>query len=599
MQLPVSFSKKEKNEKWKNFYKRALKGEAFSIDDTFLDEKTGEVRLAEISFNPIFGVERNIITGAVCHCHDVTDRVKSQLLIEEQNKKLKASEQHLEKVTAKLQKVMDSSLDVICSVNKEGLFQQVSKASKDVWGYSAEEMTGKNYMDFVHPDCKELTEIMALEIMAGAIVTNFQNYYVHKNGTSVPLTWSARWDEEEEIMFCVARDSTALKEAEKMNAETETLFTALVQKGVDLVGIIDVEGNYRYTSPNIERALGYKPEDLLNVNALKLIHPDDMPQAYADLQKVIKGEDVKIAAFRYKNASGEWRWFETIATNQLKNPAIRGIVINTRDITGRKQIEAERELMIKELLKSNADLKQFSFITSHNLRAPLSNIVGILNIIDYPALNDYNRQMLKMLDTSSKQLQQTIDDLSKILVIKNSVNIELSSIDLEEAIEEVKRIFINTLNDVCLEITSDFKWKKIDFNKTYFESILVNLMSNAIKYRSGKRNLVIKMSSDMDAKGNPVFTFSDNGSGIDMSRHKHKVFGLYQRFHTNAEGQGLGLFIIKSQIVALGGKIDVESEPDKGTTFTITFKNQPSQYKEEENKEHNSTAKQVQATFSI
>ncbi len=121
---------------------------------------------------------------------------------------------------------------------------------------------------------------------------------------------------------------------------------------------------------------------------------------------------------------------------------------------------------------------------------------------------------------------------------------------------------------------TDFKDPNIDFNETYLESILINLFSNAIKYRSPDKNLVIHAASKNDKNENTIFSFSDNGTGIDVIRHKDRLFGLYQRFHNTTEGHGLGLYIIKSQIEALNGTIEIESEPDKGTTFIITFKKQ-------------------------
>ena len=177
-----------------------------------------------------------------------------------------------------------------------------------------------------------------------------------------------------------------------------------------------------------------------------------------------------------------------------------------------------------------------------------------------------------MLDKSVKQLGQTIDDLAKILILKNNVNVEMANIDLAETFNKVKTVFVNTLNDVCADVITDFKVSNILFNPTYFESIMVNLISNAIKYRSTTRKLIINVSTTLGEEDNIVLQFSDNGIGIDMKRHKNKIFGLYQRFHDHIEGHGLGLFIIKSQIVALGGKIDMQSEVDKGTTFIITLK---------------------------
>lgn len=557
------------------------------------------IAVIDVTCKVLAGEEENKKKQRLNVDQDIADRVKHQILIEAQNEKLKSNEVHLQKLTNKLEKIMSSSLDIICTLNTDGYFVQVSEACKQVLGYAPEEMMGKFVLDFVDPEYIQLTQDAGNELTAGKDLISFQNVYVHKNGRRVSLNWSARFDAEEGLIFAVARNTSSQAETEKLKAAVEQRFAALVQKGADMVGIMDPQGTYTYVSPNVETILGYKPECLLQLNALQLIHPDDLELATSELEKVLIGGEAKLASFRFKHANGEWRLIETIATNQLNNPAINGIVLNSRDVTARNEIETERELMIKELLKSNADLKQFSFITSHNLRAPLSNIIGILNIIDYSTLDDYNKQMIDMLDISAKQLQQTIDDLSKILVIKNNVNIEISHIDLEEAINEVKRTFINTLNDVCATIDTDFKIKEIYFNKIYLQSILVNLVSNSIKYQSSKRNLLIKVSCDVNEHGQAIFKFSDNGSGIDLCLHKNKVFGLYQRFHDNTEGHGLGLFIIKSQIVALGGKIEVESEPGMGTTFIITFKNRVSAYNAEKSKEHNTRSKQIQAALSL
>jgi PAS domain S-box-containing protein len=245
-----------------------------------------------------------------------------------------------------------------------------------------------------------------------------------------------------------------------------------------------------------------------------------------------------------------------------------------QNITERKKTEREKELIIKELMKSNADLKQFSYITSHNLRAPLSNIESILSIIDYSTLDTANAEMLKLLNASGKQLSKTIDDLTKILVIKKNVNAEIRAISLTDAFIQLNHIFSSALEEAGAKVCTDFTDPDIDFNETYLESILINLFSNAIKYRSPHRSLVIHASSENDNNGNTIFRFSDNGSGIDIEKHKDRVFGLYQRFHDSVEGHGLGLYIIKSQIEVLNSTIDIESTLDKGTTFIITFKKQ-------------------------
>lgn len=174
-------------------------------------------------------------------------------------------------------------------------------------------------------------------------------------------------------------------------------------------------------------------------------------------------------------------------------------------------------------------------------------------------------------------MNKTIGDLTKILIIKNNVNSNLTSCNLQHIFDEVNKTFVHALEEAGGTVITDFKALNINQNKVYVESIFINLISNAIKYRSPNRDLLIEVGSSKDKNGDVVMRFTDNGIGIDLARHKDRVFGLYQRFHDTNEGQGLGLFIVKSQIEATGGSIDIESEIDKGTTFIIIFKKQPEQ----------------------
>jgi signal transduction histidine kinase len=274
--------------------------------------------------------------------------------------------------------------------------------------------------------------------------------------------------------------------------------------------------------------------------------------------------------YRYRKANGEYAYiFDQgyLLVDQKGEPT--RFVGAMQDISARKEIENEKELIIEELTNSNNDLKQFSFITSHNLRAPLSNIQGILNLIDAPALSDTNRQMFEFLQTSTTQLQQTIKDLSDIIVIRDKPVIHSEELNLVTLFNNVKKNFLNTLHEIPHELKTDFQLEKAFLNKSYIESIFINLVSNAIKYRSNDRALKINVSTRQAGASNLVITFTDNGIGLDYERCKNRVFGMYQRFHENIEGRGLGLFMVKSQVTSMGGTINLESELDKGTRFTI------------------------------
>ncbi len=195
-------------------------------------------------------------------------------------------------------------------------------------------------------------------------------------------------------------------------------------------------------------------------------------------------------------------------------------------------------------------------------------MISILSMIDNEKLDDFNANMFDMMRTSTNQLKETIDHLAEILIIKNK-SLEIAEINLEEIINKTTNTLKVEINKIKPRIFLKLYDPVIKSNKTHLESIFLNLISNALKYRSLERLLEITIASESISNERTEIRFSDNGIGIDLNRQQEKVFGLYQRFHENIEGKGIGLFLIKSQITALGGTIYIESEVGKGTTFII------------------------------
>jgi signal transduction histidine kinase len=187
--------------------------------------------------------------------------------------------------------------------------------------------------------------------------------------------------------------------------------------------------------------------------------------------------------------------------------------------------------------------------------------------IDNPELNE----ILGGFKKSTHLLNETIADLVKVLIIKDSPSILREEVD-------IKDVFENVFGQLSFLISTTQPLLKIDVasapslqvNKAYLESILLNLFTNAIKYRATDRPLKISIATK-EVEDRVVMTIKDNGIGIDLARNKDKIFGLYQRFHNYPDSKGLGLYLVKSQIESMGGRISVESKVDKGTTFTLTF----------------------------
>jgi signal transduction histidine kinase len=280
-----------------------------------------------------------------------------------------------------------------------------------------------------------------------------------------------------------------------------------------------------------------------------------------------------ITEFRYRHKDGHYIIIEAQGNNQLNNPSIKALILTIRDITRRKEKEEERMLLVYELMEKNADLKQFSYITSHNLRAPLTNLMAICNLLDTEGLTQEETfELINAFKISTAKLSETLNDLIKILIIKDGRSEDIERVHFEKALAEVKRSISGSIEMSGAVIHADFtQAASINFYPAYMESIFLNLLTNAIKYAHPNRKPVIAIQTAQDDKF-VVLTFMDNGIGMEMKRVKSKIFGLYQRFHNKIEGKGIGLYLVHSQITALGGSIAVDSTEGEGTTFVIRFK---------------------------
>ena len=263
----------------------------------------------------------------------------------------------------------------------------------------------------------------------------------------------------------------------------------------------------------------------------------------------------------------------SLKTNLIKNSDISALATNFREYIARNKAEEERDQLIEDLTSRNQDLSQFAYITSHNLRAPLSNLIGLIDILNYELLDEYNKTIVDMFKDSAHKLNETIYDLTQMLSIKNNKDVKIESIGVTRIFKKVCNSFTKQIHTMGIYIHTDFQCEMIPFNKSYLESVLMNLMSNAVKYCSENRALRIEVTTFLDENGNIILKFKDNGMGIDLLKHKDRIFGLNERFHNHVNGSGVGLFITKTQITSLGGEISVESEVDKGSTFTVTIKN--------------------------
>jgi PAS domain S-box-containing protein len=297
------------------------------------------------------------------------------------------------------------------------------------------------------------------------------------------------------------------------------------------------------------------------------IHPDDYEKATDLWRAAIEDNEKFEYELRIRDKTGAYQWFLSRAIPVSEGGVNRWFGTFTNIHSHKKQNE--------ELIKINSDLDNFVYAASHDLRAPLTNMMGILSL-----LNDEDRsanlskekekQFLMMLGKSVDKLSVVIDDLTEISKLqKNMVN-HKEDLFLPEVISELEAELADQIEETSTIIVTDFKIDTINFSKKNMRSILYNLVTNSIKYKSPERNPEIKITT-FATKQYYILEIADNGIGID-SKYKAVVFELFRRLHNDNRGTGVGLFIVKRIVENSEGKIEVKSKVGVGTSFKIYLK---------------------------
>jgi|GEM_PF-4888991 len=250
---------------------------------------------------------------------------------------------------------------------------------------------------------------------------------------------------------------------------------------------------------------------------------------------------------------------------------VTNIIISLEDISERKRDEIQLNKSFDLVSAQNKRLMNFSYIVSHNLRSHASNITSIVDFLLEADTEAERVEMVQHLKTVSTSLDETLNNLNDIISINTSINLIFEPLLLNAYIKRALDILsdqIHRKNAVILNrVNQDVV---INYNPAYIESIILNFLSNALKYSDPGRQPVVTINC-WEEKGKPVLSVADNGIGIDLKKNGDKLFGLYKTFNGNTDARGIGLFITKNQVEYMGGRIEVESELGKGTIFKIYF----------------------------
>lgn len=271
------------------------------------------------------------------------------------------------------------------------------------------------------------------------------------------------------------------------------------------------------------------------------------------------------------------RQSSVLSVNQQKLSDAYQLIERQKELLSRENKHLENEMVSMnkeltqtndELIRSNNELRQFSFTVSHNLRGPVASLLGLVNLLDMESVEEENRQILAYIHESAHQLDGILNDLREITDIRHDVFNVRQRIDIKEELDQVMYFFRDRLDQYHIRVETSLECADVFSVKPLVHNILHNLISNSIKYRVPERQSVITIRTSENTNFY-MLTVEDNGLGIDLKKHRHEVFRLYKRFHLQNEGRGLGLYLVKLQAETLGGFVDIESEVNHFTRFTV------------------------------
>ncbi|NEN24392.1 PAS domain S-box protein [Cryomorpha ignava] len=529
--------------------------------------------------------EGEFLNGKCLRIHgsfqDITERKNAEI-------KIRESEQKYRKLASELE-IERTRLVTAQSEAKVGSWETDLQTWQVNWSEEMHRIYGTDpnnfepsyspIQSFVHSEDRKMIDKVFQDSLSKSGSNCVEHRIITLQGIEkwVEENWSVTRNEQGSPIIAIGtcQDITESKKAAEALRISQLNLQAIIENTEATIYSLDTELKYIAFNKSLYNLVQqtYGIELKIGDNTLsflKKLEPEEAKGWNEIYSKALKGETVK---FEKEFTTGEvYNCFSFTIYPIWANKTIIGLSCFVYDITKEKEEQHQKEKMISDIVQRNSDLEQFSYIVSHNLRAPTANIIGFAEILQDETINLLEqKELLQGLSKSVTALDSVIRDMNSILQVKSEVNEKKEVIIFSKLINDVKISFGNLVDEHRVRMRSDFtEVDEIYSLKVYMYSIFYNLISNSIKYSKPNEQTLIEIKSKKE-DGKIMLIFKDNGLGIDMKTQGDKIFGLYKRFHSHMEGKGMGLFMVKTQVESLGGKITIVSEPNKGTEFTIAF----------------------------
>lgn len=573
------------------------------------------------------------VNGALSVIHDVTEDVIQEDILKEHQEKLLASNEELQESLTQLeetQEILKTAVDQLeeaqtiahlgnweYDVSRNLVFW--SRELRRIYGIAEDELdlSYNTYLERIHPDDREMVSAAIAACFEQKQPYHFEHRIIRPDGS---LRWILGQGKPTVSasgklikLKGTGKDITERKLAELKVLEEQHFIQKVTDTTPDVITVFDLEKRVNiYGNRELYEVLGYTAEEVKEFREqqgtqwiFSLLHPEDLPRFFAFIESLrsYTGTEAREIEYRGKNRHGDYLWvlgryniFKRNETGQATQ--IIGI---SRNITKRKQAEqlirqneahlrelnqqleeqvqartAELTRKNQQLLRINADLDNFIYTASHDLKAPIANLEGLLTLLDPKiriSLTEREQDLLEMMHQSIKRFKKTIKDLTDIAQMQKELEEETAEVvNLAPLLKDIQADISNLIKETSTQISTQLEVEEFGYNQKNLRSILHNLITNAIKYSQPGRAPQINISTHR-LGDYIVMKIADNGQGIP-EKHHERIFSLFKRLHKNIEGSGMGLYIVKRILENSGGRIEVESEVGKGSVFTLYLRDQ-------------------------
>ncbi|MCC5935719.1 MAG: PAS domain S-box protein [Lunatimonas sp.] len=470
-----------------------------------------------------------------------------------------------------------------------GEFLDVNAKLLEPTGYEKSEFLGLSYFDITPEEYADKESEAVRNMELSGRYGPLEKQYIRKDGSRYPVLLNGVVIKDlngRKLIWSVIEDISEKKKREKDLQRAISNLQAVLDAGSQ-VSIIatDTEGTISLFNTGAEKMLGYSAGEVVGVASPQVFHLEEEVVQEANILTDKYGVEVSgfdVFVFRAKQGVAHTQEWTYIRKDGSKLPvllSVTAIVQNDHtigylgiavDISQQKDAEKRIETLHQLTMAQNDRLKNFAYIVSHNLRSHSGGISGLLEVLKAVQPEYFENEIVQMIETGSENLMNTIKDLSEVIRVNldEEARFILSIRPIvRKNIESLRAIIEREKIEVINEVSEDLKIRIIP---AYIESITLNFITNAIKYKSPERPSCLKIFS-REEKDVVKLYFEDNGLGIDLTKYGKDLFGMYKTFHRHEDSRGVGLYITRNQIEAMGGYVEVESEVGKGTTFVVTL----------------------------